>query len=130
MIYGGMDVPTGRRLDEGTKRPDNWFGSLRGLPDADDAHIAFASRYFRQASAKEFDVSGKDWVDKRSGTTYRIPGFDPLLAEDPSETGVEAFVVRDGTIIFLQPASSQGHVKRVVLGSGGGIQATGRERIS
>jgi hypothetical protein len=129
-VINGIDVPTGRRLEEdGPQRPDNWFGSLRGLPDADDAHVEFAARYFRQASAEDFEVSGKDWVEKESGSTYRIPGFDPLLAADPTETGVEAFVVRDGTIIFLCPAGSQGHVRRVVLGSVGGMPATGRERI-
>lgn len=64
-MIDGWEVPTGRKLEDST-RPKDWFGSINVSPTADDDRAKLARRYFAEASADDFEIDGKEWIDKQS----------------------------------------------------------------
>jgi len=117
-----IDVPTGRKLDESPTRPKGWFGDVRGLPDADEDRVELARRYFVETSDDEYEHDGKVWIST-TGERFRVARFDPLLALDPTDTGVERFVVREAdALIFLRREGVTSSAKSVHLGSVGAIE--------
>jgi hypothetical protein len=120
-----IDFPEGRKLDEGPNRPKNWFGYVDGLPDASEARIEWAARHFVRASEDEYERDGRYWIEKSTGERYVIAKGDPVLASDPRDTGIEAFIVRDDDcIIFLCTPGHATSVTRVELGSVGVVRVS------
>jgi hypothetical protein len=120
-------LPTGRRLEEPT-RPANYAGELKPLRDATPQLVEVAKRHFTEAKRSDFEVTGKEWIDKRSGERYRIAMFDPLQASDPKASRVSTFVVDGPKLVFLRRMhGEEGH--RVVLGEVGAREVTGREPL-
>ncbi len=120
-MIDGWEVPTGRKLEDST-RPKDWFGSINVSPTADDDRAKLARRYFAEASADDFEIDGKEWIDKQSSVRYRLAGFNPLLSADPADTGVERFVIRGDTMVFLRPEGSTGTVKKIEIGTVGAVR--------
>ena len=122
-MIDGWEVPTGRKLEDST-RPKDWFGSINVSPTADDDRVKLARRYFTEASADDFEIDGKNWIDKQAKTRYRMAGFNPLLSTDPADTGVDTFVIYGDSMLFLRPKGSTGTVKRVEVGSVGAVRVS------
>ena len=106
--------------------------SIRGLPRASTKALTQARKTWPEARADDFEVEGKLFRDKATGTLYRrVPG-DPALGgvgrDDASTWFVSYHEAGDG-IVYLIEADSPGTVYSVVQGEIGGRAAAPHEGL-
>jgi hypothetical protein len=122
-------LPRGYRLDEGRRRPDNFFGDVRDLEEATEANITACRRWWLERHIDDFETSGKNWTDRVTREQYRVAGDRPLMALNPADERVAAFVRVDNCLLFLR---KQGDVKvetSVAMGTMLGSKADDRTPI-
>ncbi len=117
---GTMDFPDGRKLAGSPHKP-NYVGEVKSLPKATADTIRYAARQWPEGRASDFDRDGRTWVDRATGTEYRVVHGNPLLGDDPAMA--DLFCVEDDTLWFLRKADRQAG-KSVRLGTVGGMRGT------
>jgi hypothetical protein len=93
-----IGFPFGRKLPGGP--PSGWVGEIRSLPKATDDAIKFAARMWPQGRPKDFDRTGRRYVERDTGTEYQLVRGNPLFGDEPE--AADLFLVEDGSLWFLR----------------------------
>ena len=113
-----LSLPEARVLDQGSGRERTRGGTIWSLPPADEWRLKKARESFIEANVDDFDVQGKDFVDKATGKVNRLERSDPSVGGDPRDSGIEIFFKTwDERLVFLKPRGSEGRVTSVHIGN-------------
>jgi hypothetical protein len=118
-----IDIPSGGKLE--AKKM-----SIRVLPRATDKAVANARRTWPEATAADFERTGKLWVDKATGIAYRRVAGDPEAGgtgrADVAVWFISGDELGDG-IVYLQKADAPGSALTEEIGEVGGRRMTAQD---
>jgi hypothetical protein len=99
----GMGTISGRRVS-GEPQPEGYVGSFLSGRSATGENLRAARNWFVEIPAQDFEWldGGREVADRGSGLVYEVLISDPLLADDPRESGVTAFFVNGDRLEFLR----------------------------